>query len=90
MLSPLVFLAASAAAAGSWSCILYAYENGCPWDKRTTAAAINANRLDIYRWAVAQGCDVSPVIQARAEAMQPRRDSSLMRGALKRYKTAKW
>ena len=66
---------AAAAASGAWPCLIFAHDNGCPWDYRTTECAIGGAHLDIYRWAVSQGCEVSRATRAVAERLLRARSS---------------
>ena len=45
-----------AAEDGSLDCLLYAHENGCPWDVITIMAAENEGNLDCLRYARVNGC----------------------------------
>jgi hypothetical protein len=44
------------AANGYLDVLIYAYENGCPWDKETCAATEDNEHTDALRWAREHGC----------------------------------
>ena len=55
----------------------YARSNGCPWDARTTAWAVEGGHLDIYRWAVSLGCEASDAVHAKAERLGSSRPNAM-------------
>ena len=56
---------ANAASAGHLEVLQWLREEGCPWDKMTTAwAELNGHRA-VAEWAVANGCDRSEELLLR-------------------------
>ncbi|CAN0532375.1 unnamed protein product, partial [Ectocarpus sp. 12 AP-2014] len=45
-----------AAENGHLEVLVWARENGCPWNERTCVNASRGGHDDVLRWAIANGC----------------------------------
>ena len=49
-------MCSGAAASGHLEILIWAHENGCPWNEYTCSEADDNGHLDILQWARNNGC----------------------------------